>query len=323
MAYFVADEKLQGYYVSGGVTVNIVKYHFECDDAASLPAQTAFVSSKNIKISMASTAHVIDTDTVYKMDSSGAWVQQSQPWQPLADYSVLSNKPMINGHTLTGNQTGAALGLQDELTFDSTPTQDSTNPVTSGGIWTDQQRQDVLQNEDRAALVELVDAGAKSLFPIGVSGKIYSNVTIAVDAEGKITLNGTNENTGSGILYQDLVTGKSAYRDTRYTLPVGKYACLASGVTGLEMQVYCHDGNTAQLLFAGSGNRDGVFEYTAALKTSYPYIAFRLAISANTSFTNTVVKPMICTAAAWKISQSFQPYRPSWQEMYDMILALQ
>lgn len=135
MAYFVADEKLQGYYVSGGVTINIVKYHFECDDAASLPAQTAFILSKKIKISMASTAHTIDTDALYKMDSSGAWLQQSQPWQPLADYSVLSNKPQINGHTLTGNQSGADIGLQNTLTFDSTPTQESENPVTSGGVW--------------------------------------------------------------------------------------------------------------------------------------------------------------------------------------------
>ena len=33
-------------------------------------------------------------------------------------------------------------GKQDALTFDSTPTSGSSNPVTSGGIYTDQQRQD-------------------------------------------------------------------------------------------------------------------------------------------------------------------------------------
>ena len=74
MAYFVADEKLQGYYVSDGVTINIVKYHFECDDAASLPAQTAFISSKNIKISMASTAHTLSDNKQYEMNGSGVWV---------------------------------------------------------------------------------------------------------------------------------------------------------------------------------------------------------------------------------------------------------
>lgn len=74
MAYFVADEKLQGYYVSGGVTINIVKYHFECDDAASLPAQTAFISSKSVKISMASTAHTLAGNKMYEMNSAGTWV---------------------------------------------------------------------------------------------------------------------------------------------------------------------------------------------------------------------------------------------------------
>ena len=73
MAYFVADEKLQGYYVSNGVTINIVKYHFECDDAASLPAQTAFISSKKVKISMASTAHTIADNKTYEMNSAGTW----------------------------------------------------------------------------------------------------------------------------------------------------------------------------------------------------------------------------------------------------------
>ena len=73
MAYFVADEKLQGYYVSDGVTINIVKYHFECDDAASLPSQTAFISSKKVKISMASTAHTIADNKTYEMNSAGTW----------------------------------------------------------------------------------------------------------------------------------------------------------------------------------------------------------------------------------------------------------
>ena len=32
---------------------------------------------------------------------------------------------------------------------------------------------------------------------------------------------------------------------------------------------------------------------------------------------------MICTVADYKISPAFVPYRPSWQEMYEMIKALQ
>ena len=485
MAYFVADEKLQGYYVSDGVTINIVKYHFECDDAASLPAQTAFITSKKVKISMASTAHTIDADALYKMDSSGAWVQQSQPWQPLADYSVLSNKPQINGHTLTGNQSGADFGLQNVLTFDANPTQNSTNPVTSGGIWADQQRQEteigvvanagaknllnpddykknstggltitetgtgtykitgtpsgtvdvfttqsgtfdrmygleagktytisglptgngllcridmsknnsgswdaqiisnltlpqtftvpsdatglyiryrvttsatipsggislepmirpaaitdptfqpyartnreltVLTDEDRAALVELVDGGAKNLMKLGFTHKSAGFQTADMTADGNgIIVNGDRNGTTDTILVYDLVTNQSNMLDTRYTLPAGKYVIPSTGTSDLRYQVYCHDGTNYQSLGYTMIN-PLEFEYTLALKAQYPYIAYRLWASRVSSFDNFTTYPMVCTKAAWDISQTFQPYRPSWQEMYDMILALQ
>lgn len=85
------------------------------------------------------------------------------------NYNDLTNKPSVNGHILIGSKTssdldlqpiisdlstirsGAAAGAtavqpatmnqalrgkQDNLTFDSTPTSGSTNPVTSGGVYT-------------------------------------------------------------------------------------------------------------------------------------------------------------------------------------------
>ena len=52
------------------------------------------------------------------------------------NYNDLLNLPQINGETLAGNKTPENLGLQGALTFDSTPTEDSTNPVESGGVYT-------------------------------------------------------------------------------------------------------------------------------------------------------------------------------------------
>ncbi len=52
-----------------------------------------------------------------------------------SNYNDLSNKPSINGTTLAGNKSLADLGIQSELTFDNTPTADSTNPVTSDGVY--------------------------------------------------------------------------------------------------------------------------------------------------------------------------------------------
>ena len=52
------------------------------------------------------------------------------------NYNELSNKPQINSVTLSGNKSLANLGIQAELTFDDEPTEDSTNPVTSGAVYT-------------------------------------------------------------------------------------------------------------------------------------------------------------------------------------------
>lgn len=52
-----------------------------------------------------------------------------------SDYTDLTNKPQINGVTLSGNKTSTDLGLQAALTFDSIPTDGSTNPVESNGIY--------------------------------------------------------------------------------------------------------------------------------------------------------------------------------------------
>ena len=51
------------------------------------------------------------------------------------DYADLPNKPSINGNELSGNKTGAQLGLQNALTFDDVPTANSNNPVKSGGVY--------------------------------------------------------------------------------------------------------------------------------------------------------------------------------------------
>lgn len=51
------------------------------------------------------------------------------------NYNKLNNKPSINGTTLSGNKSLDNLGIQAKLTFDSAPTEDSENPVKSGGVY--------------------------------------------------------------------------------------------------------------------------------------------------------------------------------------------
>ena len=51
------------------------------------------------------------------------------------NYNDLNNKPSINGTVLSGNKSLDNLGIQAKLTFDSAPTEDSENPVESGGVY--------------------------------------------------------------------------------------------------------------------------------------------------------------------------------------------
>lgn len=51
------------------------------------------------------------------------------------DYSALTNKPSINDVTLVGNKTASDLGLMPSYEVDDTPTEDSENLVTSGGVY--------------------------------------------------------------------------------------------------------------------------------------------------------------------------------------------
>ena len=181
----------------------------------------------------------------------------------------------------------------------------------------------VLTDEDRAALAELIDGGAKNLMKLGFTHKSAGSQTADMTADGNgIIVNGNRSTTTDTILAYDLVTNQSNMLDTRYTLPAGKYVIPSTGTSDLRYQVYCHDGTNYQSLGYTMIN-PLEFEYTLALKALYPYIAYRLWASRVSSFDNFTTYPMVCTKAAWDISQTFQPYRPSWQEMYERIVALE
>lgn len=98
------------------------------------------------------------------------------------DYTDLTNKPSINGSQLVGDKTAAQLGIletwigtqaqyasnppavgqpyiiTDDQDIDSTPTQGSANPVTSGGVYSalarlDPQTGDIYFGQTRVARV--------------------------------------------------------------------------------------------------------------------------------------------------------------------------
>lgn len=176
---------------------------------------------------------------------------------------------------------------------------------------------------DRAALVQLVDGGPKNSCKLGFTSKAATSSSPSITNNGSsITINGSRSTSSATILVYDLVDDESLSQDTRYTLPAGKYVCKGTGDTSVRVQVFAHSGTAESLQKLSDVSTDNEFEYTSSLKQDYPYLCFRIWIAGSSTFDNVTIYPMICSKAAWNISQAYQPYRPSYQEMYDMILAL-
>lgn len=82
-----------------------------------------------------------------------------------SDYNQLNHKPSINGETLSGNKTSSDLGLQAALTFDSVPTDGSTNPVESNGIYDALAgKQDTIDSSHKLSADLVDDASATNKF---------------------------------------------------------------------------------------------------------------------------------------------------------------
>ena len=101
-----------------------------------------------------------------------------------SDYTDLTNKPSINGHTLSGNQTGADLGLANSSDI---PTVDQTYSATSSNAQSGKAVAEVVEQiyADNGVL------GAKNLLPNGATSQTIHGITFTVNADGSVTANGT------------------------------------------------------------------------------------------------------------------------------------
>ena len=108
--------KINSYkYVPGGQDIVA---DFVVDTVTDLPGVNDL---SGYTLQLGCTAIVVQDSTFYRMMSGGSWVQQ------LHDN---------NADVYTKNQVNTLLTTkQNLLTFDATPTQSSTNPVESGGVY--------------------------------------------------------------------------------------------------------------------------------------------------------------------------------------------
>lgn len=167
-----------------------------------------------------------------------------------------------------------------------------------------------LQN-DRAALVELVDGGAKNIADGRHSDITTGGVAFDFADDGTCTATGTQTNhkaTSSIMLSVCTFTPKAGVTYVVSGCPTGG------------------SNNTFAVRVTTAADSTVVWETGSGVSftpsTSDP-LTIKFSIKSGTVCDGLVFKPMICTVADYEISQAFVPYRPSWQEMYEMIQALQ
>ena len=188
------------------------------------------------------------------------------------NYNDLYNKPQINGVELVGNKSSSELGLLDPA--DLTPLQ--------------------------AALVELIDSGAKNKLSIGTPTTVPAGLSITRNNDGSYIVSGSLAAANSIIFNIDALSGDlilsgcpAGGGNNSYLLRLTKSGSQVSGSvdTGNGSDIFTMD---------GSG------------------YALNMRFAAG-SYTDLIFKPMICSAAAWAISQAYVPYTPTLYELYQMI----
>ena len=162
-------------------------------------------------------------------------------------------------------------------------------------------------------LAYIVDSGAKNKMPMThASGSITRyGVTCTWDSDaGTMTLSGSHVSTDSSAIFE-FYSGNAA---DQKLLAAGTYHL--SGVpNGGSTQTY----RAALASVTGGADTGNGADFTITQPVA---MAYRILVSGNVTFNNMVFKPMICDKKAFEISDKFVPYKPSNQDLYEMILAL-
>ena len=177
---------------------------------------------------------------------------------------------------------------------------------------------DTAEAADRAALAELIDGGAKNRLPFSDlamikrqnTGGTWDNnkfthnngVTFTVNDDFSVSVNGTATG-GNAVLVLSPVGGFTA-KEGNWVLS----GCPEGGST-----------TTYNISIAGTASDIG----NNAEFTSVSAKLVRIYVLSGTTVSDLVFKPMVCSKAEWNISQEYQPYRPSYAEIYAMVQALQ
>ena len=207
--------------------------------------------------------------------------------------------------TQIGTNTSAIAGKQDALSS-------SQLSAVNSGITSSLVTQ-IGTNENNiltanAELIELVDNGAKNVINNTLTnGSTSSQVTATVDSDLKVTLSGTTPSNADASF---AISSNKSISGGTY---IGS-GCPSGGATDKYRIDYIINDGT---VYRDTGN--GV-EFTI---NDGDVIRSQIVIYRGNTAPSAAFAPMVCTKAAWDVSQKYVPYAPTNEELYEMIKALQ
>ena len=188
--------------------------------------------------------------------------------------------------------------------LDSTPTENSTNPVTSGGVAESQAKQD-------AEIAWAVNSGVKNLVELDSATYTSGNVSVEISADGTVSVSLTSGSTAS-TTFARAIKNITSLRDRDLILtgcpPIG--GSYSSGYA-----LYISDDGATKEKDEGSG-------VLVPKSTSVVSSQLAIIVRSGTTISGTLeFKPMLRPAEIK--DATFCKYAPSNRELYEMILALQ
>ena len=263
----------------------VVRITCVCDTLDDLPPiDLVTVPEGTMRLAAGSRAHIIATSADYMLDSAGNWIQQLPP-SAAATYTKQEIDAMIQD--IDDNLADLQQDLADLRTDIAT---------------------------DRSVLADLIDSGSKNLLEMTqtqtsitrTSGS--SSMTAVYDkSAGTVTLTGQHYTRDAAFAFEFYA---GAAVDTK-PIPAGTYHLSGSYPGGST--------NTYRAVLTGVSGAVDIGNGAMFTLTASQYAAWRILVSGDCTLDGAVFRPMICTQAAWTISQQFVPYVPTLSDLYKMI----
>lgn len=168
----------------------------------------------------------------------------------------------------------------------------------------------VVGDEDRAALIDQVDGGAKNLVNLNTSFTTHTHKGITYTNNGDGTINVA----GTSIAADSYATLYDRNENNLFGVPIGETVVIKSTSNAVSINlIYKKQGGGYGLTVRGYKDTPATF----TVPTDFVGFLLRISVPNNGTTVNENVGAILCTATDYAISPEYVPYAPTNRELYE------